>query len=234
MRTPLAATLLALTVIASPTRASAQDLDVSDIAAYAALNFTPLGGLIPLPPPLSARRGGAFVARYGNLDLGFNDGSLNNFSVGGDLGAGPGRLGLTLGYTTCDGCDGNIMFGADYTATLTQNVVSIALRPALGFSKPTEGSGSALSLGVSLPVGVELSGATGPIFIPYIVPGVGYGRISGDGEDESGTRAMLGGGIAVAGRQSGFAVHAGFQKVFIDEGEMTFGLGFSIGRSAAR
>ena len=229
MRTPLAATLVALTVAATPTRAFAQEPDVSDIAAYAALSFTPLGGLVPLPPPVSGRRG-AFVARYGNLDLGFGDNSLHNITLGGDLAAGTGRLGLTLGYSACDGCDGNIMAGADYTATLTQNVLSVALRPALGFSKPTEGSGSALSLGVSLPVGVELSGATGPIFIPYIVPGVGYGRISGGGDSDGGTRPMLGGGLAIAGRQSSVAVHAGFQKVFVDEGETTFGFGFSIGR----
>ena len=229
MRTPLATSLVALILIANPTRVNAQDL--GDIAAYAALSFTPVGGLVPLPPSGSAARGSAFVARYGNLDLG--DPSLHSFSFGGDLATAHGRFGLTVGGSTCDGCDGNFMAGLAYTAPLTQNVLSVALRPALGFTKPLEGGGTALSLGLSLPVGVELSGATGPVFTPYLVPGFGYGRISDDGDSESGTRPMLGGGIAIAGRQSTFAVHLGFQKVFIDEGETTFGLGMSIGRRAS-
>ena len=230
MRTSLVAALFVLTVIASPTRGAAQGSDLDDLAAYVALTFTPLGAFVPLPPPASGARGSMFVARYGNLDLGSS--SLHNFSVGGDFAMGTGRLGLTLGGTTCDGCDGNIMAGLDYTATLTQNVVSVALRPAFGFSKPTEGDGSALSLGVSLPVGVELSGTTGPIFVPFIVPGMGYGRVSGDDDSEGGLRPMLGGGFAIMGRQSTFGLHLGFQKVFIDDGETTFGLGLTIGRRA--
>ena len=228
MRTRLVAPLLVLmtlTALASPTRASAQDYD--DFAAYAALILTPIGGLVPLGPAAPAR-GSAFVLRYGNLD---SEGSaLHNFSFGGDFAAGSGRLGLTLGGTTCDGCDGSVTAGLDYTVGLTRNVVAVALRPALGFSKPLEGDGTALSLGLSLPIGVELSGATGPIFIPYLVPGFGYGRVSGGEDSESGTRTMLGGGFSVAGRQGIFAVHLGFQKVFIEDGEMTIGLGMSIGR----
>ena len=230
MRTPLLPTLLGLTLIASPTRASAQD--EGDLAAYFALNFTPLGGFVPLPPPGSSGRATAFVLRYGNFDLGGDASSLHNFSLGGDFAAARGRFGLTLGATTCDGCDGNIFGGLDYTASLSQEVVSVALRPAFGFSKPLEGNGTALSLGLSLPVGVELSGATGPVFIPYIVPGVGFGRFSDNEASESGLRPMLGGGLAIARRQVTFAVHLGFQKVFIDEGETTFGLGVSIGRPA--
>lgn len=228
MRTSLATPLLALAVIANPTRGSAQD--VGDFAAYTALVFTPVGGFVPLPPAASVARGSAFVFRYGNLDVG--DGSLHNFSLGGDIATQRGRLGLTLGGTTCDGCDGNIMAGVDYTALLSQNVLSVALRPAFGFSKPLEGGGTALSFGVSLPVGAELGEATGPVFVPYLVPGLGFGLISGNGESESGVRPMLGGGLSIAGRRSNFAVHFGLQKVFIEEGEMTFGLGMSIGRRA--
>ena len=229
MRAPLVTSLAALIFIVNPARGTAQDL--GDIAAYAALSFTPVGGLVPLPPSASAARGSAFVLRYGNLELG--DPSLHSFSFGGDLATAHGRFGLTVGASTCDGCDGNFMAGVDYSVPLTQNVLSVAVRPALGFMKPLEGGGTAVSLGLSLPVGVELSGATGPVFTPYLVPGLGYGHISNDGDSESGTRPMLGGGIAIAGRQSTFAVHLGFQKVFIEEGETTFGLGMSFGRRAS-
>jgi len=228
MRFLSAASLVFSAILASSAQASAQD--EGDLAAYFALTFTPVGGFVPHPiPPAGA--GNAFVVRYGHLDLGLQ--SLHNFAIGGDFGAGRGRLGLTLGGTTCDGCDGNIMAGVDYAAVLTQNVLSIAFRPALGFSRPLEGSGTLVSLGLSLPISAELSEATGPIFIPFIVPGFGIGRVSSDEDSESGTRPTLGGGLSIAGRQSAFAVHLGFQKVFLDGGETTFGLGVSIGHRTA-
>jgi len=226
MRVLVAATLLALTALARPTTASAQDID--DIAAFAALTFTPTGGLVPLPPPITGR-GNAFLLRYGMLDFGSGGSTLNNFVAGGDFAASNGRFGAALGYSTCDGCEGSIMASMDYTASLTQGKAMVAVRPAIGFSKPTEGSGSALSLGVSLPLGVDLSDGNGPHLIPYLVPGVGYGRISGGDGSESGTRPMLGGGFAITGRQSGLGVHFGFSKTFVEDGETTFGVGLSIG-----
>ena len=232
MRTWLTTPLLALTVMAaSPARGSAQDL--GDFAAYAALIFTPIGAFVPLPPVTGAGGGSAFVVRYGNLDPGAGSGSLHNLSLGGDIAMERGRLGLTLGTTTCDGCDGNIMAGVDYTAMLTQDVLTIGLRPAIGFWKLLDDGGSALSLGLSLPVGAKLGGVTGPYFVPYIVPGFGFGRTSGDGDSESGTRPMLGGGFSIAARQSTFAIHLGFQKVFIEDGDMSLGLGMSLGRRAS-
>jgi hypothetical protein len=231
MRTRHTMSLAALVVMAGPTRAFAQD--VGNFAAYAALIFTPVGGFVPLAPVTSAASGSAFVIRYGNLDAGGSGGSLHNFSLGGDLAMQHGRFGVTLGGSACDGCDGNIMGGIDYTALLTQDVLSVGLRPALGFSKPLGGgSGTALALGLSLPVGAKLGGVTGPVFVPYVVPGFGFGRISDDEESESGTRPMLGGGFSIAGRQSSFALHVGFQKVFIEDGDMSIGLGMSFGRRA--
>ena len=67
----------------------------------------------------------------------------------------------------------------------------------------------------------------------FIVPGFGFGRVSDDEDDvdsESGTRPMLGGGFSIAGRQSSFALHVGFQKVFVEDGDMSIGLGMSFGR----
>jgi hypothetical protein len=225
MRVLVTASLLALTVALRPTTASAQDID--DIAAFAALTFTPTGGLVPLPPPI-AGRGSAFLLRYGMLDFSNGGPTLHNIVAGGDFATSNGRFGAALGYSTCDGCDGNIMASMDYTASLTQGKAMVAVRPAFGFSKPTEGSGSALSLGVSLPLGVDLS-TDGPHLIPYLVPGVGYGRVSGDDDSESGTRPMLGGGFAIVSRQSGLGIHFGFHKTFVEDGETVFGLGLSFG-----
>ena len=218
--------LVAAALVSSPARAKAQDL--GNLAAYTALTFTPIGGLVPLPPPSGTNRGSAFLFRYGNLDT--EDNSLHNLAVGGDFGTGPGRLGLTLGYTSCDGCDGNIMVGVDYTVSLTQDVVSVGLRPAFGFTKNTEHDGTGISVGLSLPLGMNFSGTTGPVFTPYLSPALGFGRVSDDGDSESGMRPVLGGGFAISGRQAPLSVHFGFNKVFIDDGEIVYGLGVSIGR----
>ena len=228
MRVLVAATLLALTTVARPTTVNAQNID--DIAAFAALTFSPTGGLVPLPPPIPGR-GSAFLLRYGRLDFSGGGPTLNNFVAGGDFAVNRGRFGAALGYSTCEDCDGNIMASMDYTASLTQGKAMVAVRPAFGFSKPTEGSGSAISLAVSLPLGVDLSEGEGPHLIPYLVPGFGYGRISGDEETQSGTRPMLGGGFSITSRRSGLGVHFGFNKTFVEGGETLFGIGLSIGRS---
>jgi hypothetical protein len=230
MRTTIAATVLGLTVIAAPARTSAQD--IGDFAAYVALIYTPMGAFVPLPPPASVTGANSFNLRYGNLD--FAESTVHSFAFGGDLAAGRGRLGLTLGGNTCDDdCDGAVMVGVDYTIPLTQSRALVALRPAFGFSKPLEGDGVAYAFGASLPLGIALSESTGPVFVPYIVPGLGFGRLSEDDDSESGMRPTLGGGLSIAGRQGSFAAHFGFNKVFIDEGQTSFGFGLSFGRRTA-
>jgi hypothetical protein len=225
MRIWLATSCVAVVVVTNPATVSAQSN--GDLAAYIAMNFTPVGAFVPHAPAASPDHGSAFVVRYGNLDLGSS--SLHNFAIGGDFPLAAGRFGLTLGGTACDGCKGNVMAGVDYTAILISNQASVGVRPAFGISKPLEGSGTAISVGLSLPIEIAFSGATGPYFIPSITPGLGVGRVSGGGDTESGARPMLGGGLSIAGRRSGVALHVGVQKVFVDGGETTIGLGFSIG-----
>ena len=61
----------------------------------------------------------------------------------------------------------------------------------------------------------------------FVTPGFGYGRLSEDGESESGTRPMLGLGLRLR-TTSGIGFSIGAQKVFIDDGEMVMGAGLSI------
>jgi hypothetical protein len=224
MRISLATSLVTLVVVTRSSTVSAQTS--GDLAAYLAVTFTPVGAFVPHAPAASPDHGSAFVVRYGNLDLGSS--SLHNVGIGGDFPVGTGRLGLTLGATTCDGCKRNLMAGVDYTAILISSQASVGVRPAFGIAKP-KGGGTAISVGMSLPLEIAFSGATGPYFIPSITPGLAFGRVSGDGESQSGARGMLGGGLSIAGRHSGLALHVGVQKVFIDGGETTIGLGLSIG-----
>lgn len=227
MQVRLGLPLLVLATLATSTASRAQQ-DDGDLAAYIALVFTPVGAFAPAPPPLSPTRRTAFVARYGRID--FGDASVNHFAVGVDLVAGPGRIGLTAGRTTCEDCDGNWLAGIDYTHSLVKDKpISVAIRPAIGYSKPSDASGSAVSLAFTVPIGADLSAASGPILTPYIVPGFGIGRVSGGGDMESGSRPMLGAGFAIAGRESNVSAHIGLNKVFVDGGDMLVGVGFSIG-----
>jgi hypothetical protein len=64
--------------------------------------------------------------------------------------------------------------------------------------------------------------------IPFVTPAVGFGALTGDNGD-SGIRPMLGGGVGIVAA-NGFGISAGFQKVFIDEGETVIGLAITLGR----
>jgi hypothetical protein len=203
-----------------------------DVAAYVALSVTPVGAL-----PLMARTTmfdarpapTSFAARYGTQE------DLHSFGVGGDFRVGSsGRSAVTLGYSTCDGCDGTLMLGADYIAPLTRSALgagttppalTISINPSLGFAKAMEGEGTALAAGVGLPVAVA-TGDAGARIAAFVSPGIGFGRLSGSGESESGVRPMLGGGAGV--RFGQITVSASAQKVFIDDGEIQFGLGVSV------
>jgi hypothetical protein len=204
-----------------------------DIAAYVALSLTPVGAL-----PLTARSTmfdartapTSFTARYGNQQ------NLHNFGIGGDFRAGgSGRASVTLGLVTCDGCDGTIMVGADYVAPLVRSAIgtgatppsfTVAINPSVGFAKP-EGEVSILSASVGLPIAVAM-GAAGSRVAVFVSPGMAFGLLSGSGESESGTRPMLGGGVGL--RFGRMTISGSAQKIFIDEGDVQFGLGIAVSR----
>lgn len=204
-----------------------------DVAAYAALSVTPVGAL-----PLMARSTmfdagpapASFNARYGTQD------ELHTFGIGGDFRAGSsGRTAVTLGYLTCDGCDGILMLGADYITpvirsaigTGTTSALTVSLNPSLGLAKPTEGEGTALAANVGLPVAVAM-GDAGTRVAAFISPGIGYGLLSGSGESESGMRPMLGGGLGL--RLGQMTISGSVQKIFIEGGEIQYGLGIAMAR----
>lgn len=205
-----------------------------DVAAYAALSVTPVGAL-----PLMARSTmfdagpapASFNARYGTQD------ELHTFGVGGDFRAGgSGRAALTLGYLTCDGCDGILMLGPDYITPVIRSAIgtgttppafTVSLNPSLGLAKPMEGEGTALAANVGLPVAVAM-GEAGARVAAFISPGIGFGLLSGSGESESGMRPMLGGGLGV--RLGQMTLSGSVQKIFIEGGEIQYGLGIAMAR----
>jgi hypothetical protein len=207
---------------------------VGDVAAYVALSLTPVGALPVMARATMFDAGPApasFNARYGTQD------ELHTFGVGGDFRAGgSARAAVSLGYLTCDGCDGVLMLGADYITPVFRSAVgtgttpasfTVSVNPSLGVARPTDGELSALAASVGLPAAVALGGA-GARVAAFISPGLGFGLLSGAGESESGMRPMLGGGLGV--RLGQVTISGSAQKIFIDGGETQYGLGIAMGR----
>ena len=205
-----------------------------DVAAYIALSLTPVGAL-----PVMARATmfdaepapASFNARYGTQDDVHTFGAGADFRVGGS-----GRTALTLGYLTCDGCDGVFMLGADYIRPIVRSAIAtgatpatltVSLNPSLGYARPSDGEVTALAASVGVPVAVGM-GDAGSRVAAFVAPGIGFGSLSGSGESESGVRPMLGGGLGVRLGQA--TLSASVQKVFFEFGEIQYGLGIALGR----
>lgn len=224
-------TLAAAAVLVAPAIAGAQD--EKDIAAYIALNLTPIGAL---PPSLSTSMLGGQAEGFGiQTRYGYMDGSgdaIHNFGVGVQFRAPwSGDLGVTLGYgkQTCEGCESATMIGASWQSRLTASdvggaQVALGVQTDVGYSKLDDVS--SLSASVAAPIALH-AGSGSWTYSPFIAPGFGYGRLSDDIDSLSGTRFMLGGGIALNSAARGLAFNVGVQKVFIQDGEMQYGVGMT-------
>lgn len=228
-RTVVAAAVL-LAITAQPL--AAQD-DVEDYIAYFALLTTPKGALSPLAP---AGARGALTLRYGRNEV-FDgegaDGAFNNFGLTFSPRVGPGRLDLTLAAVTCNDCDGLMLAEVGYEGTLLTSPMgtgslTFGVRPAFGYGRSTDSDvdGNSMSLSGELPVALNLGAGTGGRLALFVTPGFAWGRMSEGSDSVDGTRPMLSGG-AHFGTAGGFGVTAGVQKVFVDEGKSTFGVGVS-------
>src|SRR5687767_2659505 len=109
-------TLAGAAMVAFASTASAQS--DKDVAAYLALMSTPHGSLPAVASPLmagEARTGAALDARYGRYDFLGSDVAVTTIGLGGNFAVGErGRMGLMLGRTSCEECDGALMGGIDY------------------------------------------------------------------------------------------------------------------------
>jgi hypothetical protein len=228
------ATLLWIGLAAVVSVRPAHAQGAGDYAAWIALSFTSTGGLVPLPTAERMGEGaGALSIRYGQFSFDDDD-AFHNVALSGDFRAGAGRFGLTGGAMICAGCDPLILVGADWTAPLTQSVseagtFAVGLTTAAGLGIPTEDAdGILVSASLGLPLSMIAGNADGVRVIPFVTPAVGFGALTGDNGD-SGIRPMLGGGVGIVAA-NGFGISAGFQKVFIDEGETVIGLAITLGR----
>ena len=228
----------ALVLTASTMRAQGQQEEgpsAGDLAAYFAINSTTVGALPPLATNTLAGAGGiGWHLQYGRLSWD-DETSSNTFAGGVDLSLGSGRLGLTAGYMMTDygsdvEGDNHLMIGTRYSQQLAGAAINPTSRWAMGIEADL-GFGflpedvKAMVVGAGLPV--KLTFGRNVKVSPFVTPGFGYGRLSVEGESESGTRFMVGAGLGL-GFANGVGVNFGMRKAFIEEGKTQYGVGFTI------
>jgi len=178
-----------------------------------------------------------FSARYGHMSL--DGASINTFDARVGFAAGTkATVGVNAGYQaiSCDlGCDGHFIAGVNAEGRLSSMdlgtgadaaQLTIGLNTDAGFG--TRSGTTVFGITAGLPVALA-SGSSTLKIAPFLTPALGWGHLSDSGDSESGTRFLLGGGVAILSPTSGLDVNLGFQKVFIDSGEMIFGLSLTFG-----
>jgi hypothetical protein len=236
MRRSLTA-LLVVGLISISTREAAAQPSASDVAAYAALLSTPVGGLTPImvaPGTKGEKAFNSLAGRYSHFSC---DGCTGSNTFGGTYYRQAGMnaaVAATAAYGTCDGCDGTLMLGADVQSTLWDNAaaksttrMSVNLQGNLGWGHAGGTTdANALSVAIGAPLAIAMQQSNKSSFSLFVTPGFGWGRLSSGGASESGTRPIVGAGAAwqAAG---GWGIHAGFNKVFIENGGQSIGAGFS-------
>lgn len=216
-------TLVAVALVAT-TAAAADAQDVADYAAYFALLVTPQGAFAPLAP--ASGSGAGLGLRYGRIESGGD--ALNNFAVTARFAGGPGVGSMTAGILTCGGCDQTISLGAEFDVPLVQGGdetarFGIGLRPAVGFAFTT-GSGEGTAMSASIGAPLSLSAGTSFRVTPFVVPGFGFGRMSGGGASESGLRPMIGFGVGLENATRTLGGTIGMQKTILRGGDEVLGL----------
>ena len=219
-------------LIAAP--ASAQEVDLSDLASYTALIATPVAGLAPVATPAmmgAQQLGLGYSFRYGRVS---GDEMPNNFGAGVSYGLSAGTIGLTLGYLQPgNDADGHFMVGGSYSRSLANLALSpsaalnVGVDAGLGWVNSAFGEEVGLLAGeLGLPIST-VAGSGSWRFVPYVQPGFGWGRMSAEDESESGTQLMVGAGLGIMDGTRGIGINVGMKKIFQDDGETVLGLGFS-------
>ena len=231
MRIDLRVLPLLLAVAIAPLGAQSE----GDAAAYFSLLETPPGALPPLLSPAMLGRivtTPSIGGQFGHISAGNT--SVNAFAATLGVPAGTkAMVGVTAGYQTfdCTDCKGHFLAGLNAEGRLTSSMlgtgadaaeITVGLNGAFGYAHPS--GGNLVTLTAGLPVALVSGGPTLKV-APFLTPGLGWGRASSDaGGSSSGTRFMLGGGIALQSTTRPLAANFGFQKIFINNGDAMFGV----------
>ena len=227
--------------------AAAQSQSTGDLGAWAALMVSPFGALPPRVRSSDAanRRENEVSFRYGRWEYDNDDVAHNTvgLTAARELASGRAEVAVTGAYLSlqCGGCANWRMASAEIESTVWRRayrpsaakavIGSVGARASVGTSRNSGADESrAVSLAVAVPAGLGLAMGHSHLDVA-LIPGFGYGRISGVDRSEAGTRSSI--GAAAAWRlPSGFGIEVGIQRVFLIRGPSELGVGLSWGLGA--
>lgn len=220
--------LLVVGLISLNNRDAAAQPSAGDVAAFLALGSTPVGALTPI---VVSNAKGAIAGRYSHYSVTGTSSDVLGGSYYFNAGS-TAKAGLTAGYRTCEGCDATMMLGGQVHSKLWNNAaaksntaLSINLQGDLGWAHATDLTMFSAAVGVPFAISVEQASKNS--FSAFVTPGFGWGRSALSGFDaESGTRPMIGAGAAW-NAAAGYGIHAGFQKIMLEDQGSSIGVGFS-------
>jgi len=213
----------------------------------AALLFTPLGAFAPAAPVVKPASGGSAIGlqvRYSRWQFADDDDNTTNIGGGLVLQRGGVRTLIEIGRASkkdCEDCD-NLMFGVDVNVPVFarsgggENNLLLSLNPAFGYGKPNDSgsSVSALAAALSVPMSASLAVSPSLRLVPFVSPGFGFGRLSfetGSAKDsETGSRAMVSGGVALAGATAPVQLTLSARRILIEDGPTVYGVAFAFTR----
>ena len=224
MRRCLAA-ILVVGLVSLTSRDAAAQPSVNDQAAYLALSLTPVGSHTPIMMP----KANAFALRYSRFSEEGTDGA-NNIAGSYFMKAGANALvGATVGYLLPaeDGAENVLNAGLHLNSSLWSSTGGAGIGLSGDFGYATMDGLSALSAAIGVPLSYSVTQASKSTVSFFVAPAFGWGRVSPEGFDsESGTRPIVGAGAAWTAA-GGWGIHAAFNKVMIEDGGNSFGVGFS-------
>ena len=236
--------LFVVGLVSINTRDAAAQVSAKDLAAYAALNSTPIGALTPImvsPGTKGEKSFNSFAGRFSHFSPSGGGDGTNNLGATFYHQAGMNAaVSGTVGYMkpSCPAgatCDGVLMVGGDVHSTLWNNAaaksntdMSLNLQGSLGYGHQKDVNAASLAIGV--PLAISFEQASKSRIGLFVTPGFGWGRISASGGgasgSESGTRPLVGAGANWMS-PSGWGLHLSYQAVVIENGGNNVGLGFS-------
>lgn len=231
-------TIALLAALILPSAAAAQSFE--DVVAYVSLVSTPVGG-VAATPHASMIYGGArtpaFVSLRGGTIRPFGPDDNDRFSsmvvTIGLPGTQRAGLSLSLGglIPGCEECDTHVVGSlAGYLNILPDasngRPVNVGVASEVGIGWPEDGT----IMAASVTVPVAFVARTGGIkVVSHIAPGIGFGQMRANGDSETGSRPLAGGGVTLISSKSGIGLNVGAQKVFIEDGGTTFGASLIFG-----
>lgn len=242
-------TLFAFVVVSTASAQVVTEANINNGAAYGALMLTPPGAVAPVATSTildQPQHAVDLALRYGFVSTNGAAG-FNNVAATAIVPVGIGNTvsvtaGATIPYCSRSfegpGCSSALMLGiggdtrivALGTAPATRIV--FALNGELGYGKPRN-FGYEFSGAVGAPISLLFNGDPNQRMriVPFATPAFGFGSIDpGNGNPtQSGTRFMIGGGLALTTPTSTIGGSLGFQHIVINGGKTQYGIAVTVG-----